>query len=82
VEFLDDVAFRGLTKDSLLECVPSDYKHSFLFVVDSTAINNPEFPILVVDLRCEPGRSFRAIPSAIQSIENRQYGLLRICQRG
>ena len=30
----------------------------------------PGVPILVVDLRRERGRGFRAIPSTIQSIEN------------
>jgi hypothetical protein len=70
VEFLEDHAFRGLSKGELLARVPSDYNHSFLFVVDATTTTHPEFPILVVDLRREPGRSFRAIPSTIQSIEN------------
>jgi hypothetical protein len=70
VEFLDDAGFRGLGKDELLERLPNDYNHSFLFVVDRTAIAHPEFPVLVVDLRADRGRSFRAIPSAIQSIEN------------
>ena len=70
VEFLDNAGFRGLSKEDLLERVPNDYPHSFLFVVDRTAIAHPDFPILVVDLRADRGRSFRAIPSAIQSIEN------------
>jgi hypothetical protein len=70
VEFLDDAAFRGLSKDDLLERVPSEYKHSFLCVVDNTAITHPESPLLVIDLGSERGRSFRAIPSTIQSIEN------------
>ena len=38
VQFLEDVAFRGLGTEELLARVPSDYNHSFLFVVDSMAI--------------------------------------------
>jgi hypothetical protein len=70
VQFLEDVAFRGLGAEELLARVPSDYKHSFLFVVDGTTISHPEFPILVIQLRGVDGRSFRAIPAAIQAIEN------------
>jgi hypothetical protein len=70
VEFLDDRTFRGLSQDELLERVPRDYKHSFLCVVDSTTLTHPESPILVIDLDAKRGRSFRAIPSTIQSIEN------------
>ena len=70
VQFLEDVAFRGLGTEELLARVPSDYNHSFLFVVDSVAISHPEFPILVIDLRGVHGRNFRAIPTAIQAIEN------------
>ena len=70
VQFLEDAAFRGLGTEELLARVPSGYKHSFLFVVDGTAVSHPEFPVLVVDLRVTRGRSFRAIPAAIQAIEN------------
>lgn len=70
VHFLEDVAFRGLGTEELLTRVPSDYNHSFLFIVDSTAISHPEFPILVIDLHGTDGRNFRAIPTTIQAIEN------------
>lgn len=70
VDFLDDITFRGLSKDALVALVPQNYQHSVLFVVDATTVSQEEFPILVVDLHAEKGRSFRAIPSAIQSIEN------------
>lgn len=69
VQFLEDPAFRGLGTEGFLERVPAGYNHSFIFVVDSTAIAHPEFPVLVIELRRD-GRTFRAIPSAIQSIEN------------
>jgi len=67
---LEDEAFRKLGTEELLARVPSDYNHSFLFVVDSTAISHPEFPILVISLRGVDRRNFRAIPTTIQAIEN------------
>jgi hypothetical protein len=70
VQFLKDGAFERLGPEDLLERVPMDYKHPFLLVVDNIALTQPEFPILVIDLLRERGRSFRAIPSAVQSIEN------------
>ena len=69
VQFLDDAAFRRLGTEALLERVTENYNHSFVFVVDSTTIAHPEFPVLVIQLRGDR-RAFRAIPSAIQSIEN------------
>ena len=70
VQFLDDKDFRGLSMEDLLTRVPTNYKHSFLLVVDSATFAHPEFPILVVQLRGARGRNFRAIPTAIQAIEN------------
>jgi hypothetical protein len=43
---------------------------SFLFVVDRHALEHPDHPILVVDLRAEPGRTFRVVPSAVWAVEN------------
>jgi hypothetical protein len=80
VEFLDDPAFQGMTTAELLGLASSEYKtqHSFLMVVDHATITEPEHPLLVVDLyeanegeeEPEYGREFRAIPTAVQSIEN------------
>jgi len=70
VEFVEDSEFRNLTNEQLLTRVPSDYGHSFLLVVDRTASEHPDFPILVMDLCHERGRTFRAVPSEIQGIEN------------
>ena len=70
VDFLEDADFRNLSQENLLARVPRDYAQSFLFVVDGTAITHPEFPILVIDLYSDRGRSFRAVPSQIQAIEN------------
>lgn len=70
VEFLDDVEYRDVTKEQLLRLVPKDYNHSFILVVDRTAISLRDFPLLIVGLYDGSGREFRAIPSQIQSIEN------------
>ena len=70
VDFLDDTEFRNLTLEDLLALLPSGYGHSFLFVVDSVAADHREHPILVVDVGESRGRSFRAIPSQVQGIEN------------
>lgn len=70
VEFLDDLEYAGLTKDQLLELIPKDYSHSFIIVVDRTAISLPDYPLLIVDLYERSGREFRAVPSQIQGIEN------------
>ncbi len=70
VEFLDDVQYADITKDLLLELIPKNYNHSFMIVVDQTAISKPEHPLLVVNLYEKSGREFRAISSQIQGIEN------------
>ena len=70
VDLLDDSEFENLSPEDLLARLPSDHPHSFLLVVDNTAISHPEFPVLVVALYADRGRTFRAIPSQIQGIEN------------
>ena len=70
VDFLDDADLRDLSAEDLLLRVLKDYVHSVLFVVDTVAARSPEFPILVVDLHRQRGRTFRAIPSQIRAIEN------------
>ncbi len=70
VDFLDDVEYRDITKGQLLGLVPEKYSHTFIMVVDRTAISSRDFPLLIVDLYDGSGRDFRAIPSQIQSIQN------------
>lgn len=70
VDLIENHEFRDLSVKELLVMVPPDYGHSFLFVVDREATQQPESPILVIDLYAEPGRTFRAIPSQVQGIEN------------
>ena len=70
VEFIDNIDFTDLTKDQLLEILPTDYNHSFIIVVDQTAISHPEQPLLIIDLFDSSVREFRALPAQIQGIEN------------
>ena len=70
VEFLDDATYRDIGKEQLLELIPEDYNHSFIVIVDRTAISLPDFPLLIVDLHGLSGPEFRAVPSQIQSIDN------------
>ena len=70
VEFVENRKYRNFSIAELLEAVPRDYKRSFLFVVDEDAVSSSDFAILVVDLDESSGRSFRAIPTQIQGIEN------------
>jgi hypothetical protein len=65
VEFVDDPEFQGVTKDKLWKLVPKDYYHSFIFIVDSLTIAQPDQPLLVVDLEDKPGREFRTVPSQV-----------------
>ncbi len=70
VDFVDDPDYQGLTTEQILELIPEAYEHSFLVVVDGTAVASPENPVLVVDLDEERGREFRAIASELYQIEN------------
>jgi len=71
VDFMDDEEYSGITREQLLELVPRDYNHTFVIVVDRTAVSHPDHPLLIVDLFDEgAGNEFRAIPSQVQGIEN------------
>ena len=70
VNFLNDRQYEGITPEQLLDIIPENYEHSFIFIVDQVAISNPENPILVIDLYDEPGQAFRVIPSETWGIEN------------
>ena len=70
VEFLDDAAYAGISMDQLLTLASPNYNHSFIILVDQTAISQPDHPLRVVDLYEGSGKEFRAVPSQIQGIEN------------
>jgi hypothetical protein len=70
VEFVDDAPYRGVTKEQLLNLVPDSDQRPFFMIVDDVTVRSPEHPVLVVDLWREPGREFRAVPTAVQAIQN------------
>ena len=70
VDFIDDIQYADLTRDQLLRLILPTYNHSFIIVVDRSAISSPEHPLLVIDLFDDAHQEFRALPSKVQSIEN------------
>jgi hypothetical protein len=70
VKLVDERSNDTLPLERLRERIASRSPCSFAFVVDTTTISHPEHPLLVIGLRADGGADFRAIPSAIQSIEN------------
>jgi hypothetical protein len=82
VQFVDDRAYEGIGVERLLEIVPDDARHSFVFLVDTVALTSPDLPILVVkvydfaeDLAQEGrgplyGDTFRVVPSEMWSVQN------------
>lgn len=70
VELLDDPDYEGITVSDLLSLIPKNYNHNFIILVDRVAISEDNHPLLVIDLSEGSNKSFRAIPSTVQSIEN------------
>ena len=69
VDFVDDAAFEGATVEQLVK-LGNDAHRSFLIVADGETMSGSEHTLLIVDAFADPGRTFRAVPSGIQSIEN------------
>lgn len=70
VEFVSDKDFEGLSSDDFLKQVPPGFLQNFFFVVDKKTFQNPEFPILCIDLYEQPGQSMRVVPPSMWIIEN------------
>jgi hypothetical protein len=70
VEFVNDPRFDEATIEQLLAAQQHSNYRSYMFVVDSAALSGGEGAILVLDLVDEPGRTFRVVPSEVQSVEN------------
>lgn len=70
VDLVEDRSFEGLGTEALLSAASDEYGWGFLIVGDHVTMAEPGHPFLVLDLFREPGRSFRALPREIQSIEN------------
>lgn len=70
VEFVNDREYSGVTAQDLPELVSEEAELAFAFIIDRRALDDPEHPILVVDLLDEPGRSFRVIREELWAVEN------------
>lgn len=67
VSLLSDRVYEGATVEQI---IASAADHTFVFIADRVALEDPAQPVLVVDLEEEPGRSFRVVPSEAWSVEN------------
>ena len=70
LDCVSDPSCDGLTVDALVTLAAGAHDCFFVFVADHTTFSNPEHPILVVDVREHPGRTFRVIPREMWSVEN------------
>jgi hypothetical protein len=70
VEFVSDPTYDGLTTAQALALIPNASNRAFLFIVDRRALLPPDYPILVLDLYTEPGRTFRVVPAEMWGVEN------------
>ncbi len=70
VEFLNDKKFENATAADIIIQTKPNYRHSFIFLADSTTFSNPENSVLCIDLQDEIGKSFRVIPSELWGVEN------------
>ena len=70
LQFLDDRSYERVSPEELLALAGTRYRHNFIVLADAVSMKPPDHPVLVIDLGEERGRSFRAIPSALQSVEN------------
>ena len=70
VDKLEDRELRDLSTKDLLANVPENYRHSFLVAADRMTMTHADQPLLIMAVRRERGRTFRALPATIQSIEN------------
>jgi hypothetical protein len=50
MEIVDDRIHSGATVEQVMAALPEDYPNSFIVVADGTAISQPDYPLLVVDL--------------------------------
>jgi hypothetical protein len=69
VQFIEDREYEGASPQDLLPVLhQGNFAHDFVFIVDRTSLESPEYPVVVLDLYDEPGRMFRAIPSQLPNI--------------
>jgi hypothetical protein len=70
VDCVSDAAYEGVTIEQPVALARRGPYRSFAFIADQATFTHPERPVLVVDLRKEPGRTFRVIPREMWGVEN------------
>lgn len=70
LDLISDPEYEGLTVDQLHSLLPDQPPISFAFIIDRTALTQPDHPILVIDLHERPGRTFRVVPSVLGDVAN------------
>ncbi len=67
---ITDPALEGLAQADLRRLPRDDEAASFVLVADAVALDDPEFPILVVDISGEDQPSFRVTAACLWAVEN------------
>lgn len=67
---ISDPAYAGLTVTQVMDLLPEDWSHTFLFIADRETMRHPEHPLLVVDAFSEGEAAFRAAAAQIWTVEN------------
>jgi len=71
VDFVYDTNLADATVEDIVAQFHNFDNHTFVFVADKETFTHPENPVLVIDLMDGTDiRTMRAIPEAIQGIEN------------
>jgi hypothetical protein len=68
IEFLDESSLNGASLSQVQAALPPSYLHSFVIIADARTMTHPEHPLLVVALRLDAGREFRAAPNTVLDI--------------
>lgn len=80
VTVMADPGHRDLSVPELVALVPAGSRYPVLVVADRATFASGERALLLIDVRDEPGRTFRAVPDAFQSaitnlaIQNQSFG--------
>ena len=66
--YIEDRKLDGASPEDLLPLLEGNPCHCSAFIIDRTSMESPEFPIIVMDLFTEPGRTFRLIPEQMPNV--------------
>ncbi len=67
--YIDDRDFESATVAAVSAAMPSAGETGCVYVADAWTMTQPDNPVLAIDLRDEPGRSFRIVPSEMRGFD-------------